>query len=389
MNYLMIDNLVFGGAERQVSYLINNNLEFKKIILLENEVKYEINNNKTIYPLHSNILKIFERPLFDNVAVNKLSKVFTSSDTVVSFLERSNIINIKSAINTNHRAIISVRNYLSERYKHPKYFHRLSLIKKYYPKADLIITNSQESKKDLILNFNIPEEKIKVIYNIIDLDDISNKKLEKLPQEHEHIFDKPVIINVGSLTQQKSQKQLIEAFSKIKKYHSDYRLVIIGKGRLKNVLINTAKQHGLESDVFLLGAVKNPFKYLHRSTMFVLNSNFEGFPNVLIESLSVGLPIVSKNCLSGPKELMEVLQYDNEKEELTNYGYIFPHITNRNNTNNYNREKELLAKSISNLIQIKENKNDLYQLIQNNCKKRAHDFSKELILKEWKKILNI
>lgn len=384
MLYFMIDNLVYGGAERQAKYLIENNIGFDKLVLLENHIKYELNTSIPIYSVNPNILKIYQRPAGDNRTVKELSKTFSDNDTVISFLERSNIINIKSSIQTGHRSVISVRNYMSERYKDIKYIYRMHLIKKYYPVADLIIANSIDSKQDLIDNFNVPKEKIKVIYNLIDIEKINALKNEPIEDKYKEIFKYPVIINIGSLIPQKSQKQLIEAFKIIKKSNPEYKMVIIGTGKLYGVLEKTIKKNDLERDVFLLGNTSNPFKYLNNAEIFVLNSKFEGFPNVLLEALAVGTPVVTKNCLSGPSEMLNLLDYKNDEVKLTRYGYIFPR---RTKLINQEIEKEMLAKALNKMIDLKKKDMPSYEKLRLDCIERANDFSVKNIVSEWYKVI--
>lgn len=377
--------MVYGGAERQATYLINNGI-FDKVILLEDEVKYKLNNKTPCETMNSKIIKLYLRPYKDNKSINQLITKFSNKDIVVSFLERSNIINIRVAQKTNHKVIISVRNYLSERYAHFKYVYRMHLIKKYYPKADKIIVNSNESKEDLIRNFNIEAEKIKVIYNIIDLENVDKLKTEKINPAHAQIFKNPVIINVGSLIPQKAQIQLIEAFSEIKKEYPDYKMVIIGSGGLEKKIKKTIFKLNLENEVFLLGNIENPFKYIYKSNMFILNSEFEGFPNVLLESIALGIPIISKNCLSGPKELMDVPDYDNSNIELTKYGFIFPKKSSYKNS--YEKELFFLIRSMCSLIDMYHNdKNSLHEM-KKKCKEKAEQFSKKIILEQWKNELS-
>ncbi|UOE93871.1 glycosyltransferase [Alkalihalobacillus sp. LMS39] len=384
MKYFMIDNLVFGGAERQASYLIGKELGIDHLLLIENVIKYDLETDTTIGALYPEIISVYKRPLLDYIAIKKLQRIFTPRDTVISFLERSNIMNIKSSLQTKHKSIISVRNYLSERYKSPKYLYRVNLMKRYYPKADLIITNSIFSKNDLVENFNVPEDKIKVIYNLIDTEKVEAQSKEVVAEEHKKLFESPVIINVGSLTPQKAQKQLIESFKNVLSVHPEYKLIIIGSGILEKELIETIKQLKLNKSVYLIGNVKNPFKYVSKSDIFVLNSNFEGFPNVLLEALSVGTPIVAKNCPSGPSEMLDVVEYENERIELTKFGFVIPKRS-RADKESYEREKNDLTESICKLIEMKKNKPVKYQALKENSVERSKIFSKNSILEEWKK----
>ena len=88
----------------------------------------------------------------------------------------------------------------------------------------------------------------------------------------------------------------------------EFKLTILGNGELKEDLITLSEQLNISNHLILEGKVSNVKEYLLNSDCFVLSSNTEGFPNVLLEALSVGLPSISTNCLSGPQEMLN----DNE-----------------------------------------------------------------------------
>ncbi len=114
------------------------------------------------------------------------------------------------------------------------------LIKILYPKADIIIANSKGVKNDLIENFQIPEEKIKIIHNGYNIEAILKKSKEDLTEDENKVFDHPVIINIGRLSPQKGQKHLIRIFSALTE--KDLKLVFIGEGEQKEGLIQLAAQ---------------------------------------------------------------------------------------------------------------------------------------------------
>ena len=91
-------------------------------------------------------------------------------------------------------------------------------------------------------------------------------------------------------------------------------LIFLGDGILKDDLINDCVKLVIKDKVHFLGNVKNPFYYLAKSDLFVLNSEIEGFPNVLVEAMACRLPVISSDCKSGPREILE-----DEK-----YGLLYP-----------------------------------------------------------------
>jgi glycosyltransferase involved in cell wall biosynthesis len=133
----------------------------------------------------------------------------------------------------------------------------------------------------------------------------------------------PIIVNVGRLTEQKNQRELIAAVSELKKDNVNCRLVIIGEGELRDYLLNLAAALKVEKDVLLLGFQENPFKYVARSAVFVLSSLFEGFPNALAEAMAAGCPVVASDCITGPREILAPGTSDEGDPLYAKYGVIF------------------------------------------------------------------
>jgi len=177
------------------------------------------------------------------------------------------------------------------------------LMKMFYPHADIVIGNSQGVAEDLHKITGIPREQIKVIYNPV----VTNEILEKVKAPLTHPwFEKgepPVILAVGRFTPQKDFPSLIQAF-KITLQNKPARLMILGDGPDRDLLVDMIRKNNLEKDVCLPGFVDNPYAYMVRAALFVLSSRWEGLPTVLIEALYCGVPIVSTDCPSGPREIL-------------------------------------------------------------------------------------
>src|SRR5690606_19824055 len=144
------------------------------------------------------------------------------------------------------------------------------------------------------------------------------KKIQNYPD----IAKEKLILNVGRLVTEKGQKYLIEAFSKINE-KADWRVVILGDGPLRNQLEEQVKILGLDKQVQFLGAVNNVDEWLAKASIFVIPSISEGFPNALAEAMSAGLPCVSFDCKTGPRDLIEnykngILVEEKNVEELAN-----------------------------------------------------------------------
>ena len=168
--------------------------------------------------------------------------------------------------------------------------------------ADKIIVNSLEFKNEYKKKFNI---KTHCIYNPLNKKEIIKNSRKKI---NFSFFKKDTInfINIGRLVDQKDHITILKSFKKLKK-ETDYkfRLLIIGRGVNKNLLEEYIKKNKLNSYIKILNFQKNPYPYLKRADVFILSSLYEGLPNVLLESLSLKKLIISSNCPTGPKEILD------------------------------------------------------------------------------------
>lgn len=214
------------------------------------------------------------------------------------------------------RVVVSEQNTLSQSIQKEVTVkrHLISLFVKYfYPWADSLVACSKGAAKDLAYNSGLPLSRIRAIYNPV----VSPIFLEKAKESVAHSWfvpgEPPVILGVGKLEAQKDFPTLIRAFAHVRQTRPA-RLVILGWGPDQAQLEALVKNLGIEEDVALLGYVDNPYSYMAKAAVFVLSSAWEGFGNVLVEAMSVGTPVVSTDCKSGPAEIL-----DDGK-----YGYLVP-----------------------------------------------------------------
>ena len=167
------------------------------------------------------------------------------------------------------------------------------LIKFSYKSADHLICQTQEMKEDIYTFFPSWDVPTSVIHNPIT----------HIPP---FISDLPkkIIITIGRLEKQKNHKLLILAYNKIKDV-IPHNLVIIGEGRERSKLEQLIDKYGLKKRVFLKGFIEDPWLEYKNSALFVLTSNYEGFPNVLIEAMANSTTVISSDCPSGPKEIIQ------------------------------------------------------------------------------------
>ena len=182
-----------------------------------------------------------------------------------------------------------------------KNFLKSFIFKNVLKSADLIIVNSVEFKKELKNKFNV---KAKYIYNPLNLQEI--KKLSKEKININFFKEKNILklINVSRFTDQKDHFTLLKSINILKK-KIPLKLLIIGRGINKNKMKTYIKENSLEKIVKIINFQKNPIKFIKNSDIFVLSSTFEGLPNVLLEAMTIKKYIISSNCPTGPKEILQ------------------------------------------------------------------------------------
>jgi glycosyltransferase involved in cell wall biosynthesis len=178
-----------------------------------------------------------------------------------------------------------------------------------YRRADQVIAISEGVREDLLTSFGLPPELVVAIHNPIDLAMIDARAGE--PVEHrfwDEPREDPLIVSVGRLEAQKDFETLIHGFAQARKVRS-MRLLILGTGSQRARLTALVEGLGIGQDVCMPGFVHNPFAVLARADLFALTSRWEGFGNVFIEALAMGLPVVATDCPSGPAEILEGGRY--------------------------------------------------------------------------------
>ncbi len=299
--FFLISHLADGGAERvaaNLSKIFPQNIQ-TVFVLFENSVEYSYNGRIVSFDLKpargffNKIINIIKRAV-------KLKKLINSEkpDAIVSFMESANLINI---ICNPRRAIVSVHIHPSTNYKND--FFSRSIIK-LYNAAFKVICVSNGIKEDLASNYFVNKNKIEVIYNPIDDDEIKHKMSEPLEPEYDNIFkNNGVILTCGRLSAQKDHASLLKAFALARGHISDARLILLGRGELEEDLKRLTFELNISDKVFFAGFQRNPFKFIARSRLFVLSSIFEGLGNTLIEAMICGVPVISSDCPCGPAEL--------------------------------------------------------------------------------------
>ena len=225
---------------------------------------------------------------------------------IFSFLSSTNVTVILSKILSRIKCRLMVSEHIppSIALTQGLYNYVVKCLMRYlYPCSNRIIAVSEGIKRDLVENFGADEKNVCVIYNPFDLDEIERlSREEEIPPFFQD--NKPAVVAVGRLSPEKNHTLLLRSFCEVRK-SNDLKLMFIGEGEEKERLIELSKKLKIDKEVFFIGFQKNPYKYMSKATMLVLPSLYEGFGNVIVEAMALGLPVIATDCPYGPSEIIE------------------------------------------------------------------------------------
>jgi glycosyltransferase involved in cell wall biosynthesis len=329
--FYLINSLHKGGAERQ---LLTISPELGgTIVLLEDEIHYAPLPNLEILVLSKNrptgrLAKMMAMLSATTRFIQMVQSENRKSDVVVvSFLERSNLINLISSAFSKHRAILSIRVNLSIGYK--KYPLVRWFFKKFYKKAYAITSNSAGVCGQMIECYNVPEKKVFHVPNCYDIQNIL--KLISTPLDlselEQLIQTRTYFVCINRLDSQKNIGFQIELIAALKKIHPSVCLIVVGDGPQRNALITKAENTGLSvfsqwarsagdsmqlADIIFLGHTHNPYRLCSFSKALLLTSDYESLPNVVIEALICKTVVLAADCDFGPREILSSIPNYND-----------------------------------------------------------------------------
>jgi glycosyltransferase involved in cell wall biosynthesis len=296
--FFVLPTLYAGGAERVISF-VSQNLDKKKfntkliVIGFEKDSKYDVSRIPVIYLNKPRVLSgIFgltrliakHKPQIVlssishlNIAMGLISKMFPK----IKFIGR-------------HATITNEAQKYKTQKKKPLLSSLINLDQIGIKSLDNIICQSSDMKDDFLKIYDIDKSKIKIIYNPVT-------QVEVLKSKESQINGVKKFITVGRMTKVKGQSRLLDVLSKLT---IPFEFTIIGNGRNKEDILRKIEELNLTDKVKHIEHSDDVFSHLIKHDMFLQGSYSEGFPNALLESCTVGVPVVAFNAPGGTKEIV-------------------------------------------------------------------------------------
>jgi GalNAc-alpha-(1->4)-GalNAc-alpha-(1->3)-diNAcBac-PP-undecaprenol alpha-1,4-N-acetyl-D-galactosaminyltransferase len=298
---LVIYGLTGGGAERVMSiianYWVNKGWDVTLLMLVPP-------TTQSFFPLDPRIqLKSLDVAgksanrlaaignTWKRVQVLRRAIIASKPDVVISFMNSVNVYTILACLRSKIPVIVSEHMYPGTNDANKIWQLIMKLTYRY---ADLVTVLTQNA---------LPFYPAKEGYRAIVMPNPVVAPVRSVSEDQ--LLQSPSLIAIGRLHHQKGFDLLLKAFHKIHAKHPDWQITILGEGSLRSELEQLRSQLKLTDSVHLPGLVSNVPEYLNQADLFVMPSRFEGFPMALCEAMAFGLPVLSADCLSGPRDIIE------------------------------------------------------------------------------------
>ena len=286
-------NLSGGGAERVIAQLANYFVALGKtcsiITMNDGEVFYKLDPRVSILPVGA---KSGNKALDKLLQYRQVRKMVLRQkpDLVLSLPEEIGVYVLLALLGTKIPVYVSERN---NPWVMPDVKATRMLRKLMYPFAEGLIFQTEMAKS--FFPEDIQKKGI-VLKNPVDA--------ERIPHQYCGQREK-VVVSAGRLSRQKNMPLLLKAFARFSPNHPEFKLRIFGEGRLREELEALVRSLGIAENVELPGRSTALLEKMNSCAMFVLPSDYEGMPNVLLEAMCMGMPCISTDCPSGgPRELI-------------------------------------------------------------------------------------
>lgn len=299
---LVISTLGAGGAERVMTLMANHwavQGHSPTLITLDSA-------GRDFYPVHHGVRRVGLGLLGDSAGlcqatVGNLRRVLglrtairkSKPDVVVSFIEKTNVLTLLSTMGLAIPVVVSER--IDPRYHDVERLWSFLRWAIYRRAAALVVQTN--GLRDWAEQF-VDRRAVCVISNPL------MQQGSAALGVGQHAGTGRTVVAMGRLVTQKGFDILINAFARCASEHPEWNLIIIGEGPERKRLEEIADHLNIGSRVRFTGRLTNPLEVLRKADLFVLSSRYEGFPNALIEAMACGLPVISTDCPSGPREII-------------------------------------------------------------------------------------
>ena len=388
---ILVQNLHNGGAERMAANLSIELAKSCKVYL------FVFDASNAIYPYGGKLIDLKVPPLEEASASTRAANVikrvrrlsFLKSkyqiDCTISHMDGANVVNILSRRNDK---VICVYHSMPSMCEDDS-FKTHALQRFIGTGAHKYICVSKMAEDDMVQNFGLSRKKLGCIYNFADLRKISSRMRIALPEEAEEFYDKhsKVMITAGRLTHMKAQDRLVRILDSLRTGGRDAGLVILGEGDERPLLEELVKELDLEEHVYMPGEVEDPFSYMAAADVFTLTSDYEGLPMVLIEAAACGVPVVSVDIPSGPREVLapesDIHELIKDEAEYAKYGVLVPSCASDPRRGQLSTNEELMKKAVTELMY----DDKIRQSYIERSAECAERFSADIIIRQWMEII--
>jgi glycosyltransferase involved in cell wall biosynthesis len=220
--------------------------------------------------------------------------------------------------------------------------------------ADQIVAVSEGVAESVVEHLGVERHRVSVLHNPIPVEEVHERGQNGVDHPWLDNPEQDVVLGVGRLERQKNFRTFLEAFQRVHEERPTTRAIVVGRGSKREELDALAHRIGIADAVSFAGYVDNPYGYMASASVLAMSSIHEGLPTVLIEALACGCPVVSTDCPSGPREILQG----------GTYGPLVPV-----------GDAEALASGIQSILDAPPAASDL--------RSRAADFSPESVLEEY------
>ena len=342
----LISSLAGGGAEgvcvNVANGLAEQGWQIDLVVLHLNNAAYydRVSDKVNLVVLDVNHARYAGLPLLKYIRQQKPKTVLVFNYELAVML-----VMLRSVFHFKARIIARNINTLSQKRNQAQGFWRKYVVKPlidcFYCKVDHVINQCQAMREDLIALYPQLAEKSSVIYNPVA------KHIEDYAKTHDlsQVEKQDYLLCVGRLEKQKAFHYAIEGFAEVANEFPNLRLKIVGQGSLAESLKQCAIDFGVADRVDFEGFQKDMVAYYLHAKATVLTSLYEGFPNVLVESITLGTPVVAFDCPSGPSEIIQngVNGYLVEMDNLKKLKFFLKRVVDNSHYEKKNSDFKLFS----------------------------------------------